>query len=103
MPRFSTPYYVSGKSAQRWHTNKAENAGTWAVGAGLTAAALHHPHSRGFALDVARSKGYHVQSAHAKSFGTAVGFAAGGVGAYAGYHAYRAHKIKQGMRRTHGR
>lgn len=102
-PRFSAPYYVVGKQHARWHTNQAERAGTYAAGAALGAAALHHATSRSHILGAAASGGYHIHPDHAKAFGTALGFAAAGAGAYAGFHAYRSHQINKGLRGQRGK
>lgn len=97
-PRFVTPYYVHGRSASRWHAGNAEKATMGAVALGTGAALLHHPHTSGMAVRAAASKGYHIHPNHAKAFGTAVGIAAGGTAAYAGFHAYRAHSINKGLK-----
>lgn len=92
-PRFSTPYYVSGRSAQRWHNNQAERGAVTGGVLGASGAALHHPKYRDAALSFAKSKGYHLDSpTHIKAAGKVALTGAGAAGAYAGYHAYEAHK-----------
>lgn len=99
MIRFSTPYYVSGRGAQRWHTNHGEKAAYSAAGLGAVSYGLRNPKFAGAAADVLfRKTGYQVSSSEAAAWSKALGYAAGGTAAYSGYHFTRAAKYNKQLK-----
>ncbi len=98
-PRLSTPYYMHGRGAQSWHTNRAENAGATAAVLGGVSVAARHPKSQEFiARNIesrARMPHQSIQPGHMRLFSHGAAAAGGLALAYGGYHAYRAHEYKK--------
>jgi hypothetical protein len=84
---FQTPYYLSGKQKQRFHSNKAEKAGITAAGVGAAGYAVgKQKHTQNLHLNTPAGPIHVTKQAARKGAYVAAGVTAG----YGAYHAGRA-------------
>lgn len=105
---FSTPYYLSGKQARQWHTNKGEKATMAAGTLGLVSYGLTKPKYQGMASSVLRSTtGANIDHPDMGVLSHPVAIGAGAVGAYGAYHFGRAavknRQLKQRNKKSGGK